>query len=63
MTYDDLVKALKRVDYLLKPKAIICNPKYSDTIEKEVGEKYKVIVSDLVEPDKVYVVDRKTLGL
>ena len=61
MTYDELVKALKRAEYLLKPNAIICNPQYADTIKKEFGEEYKVIVSDLVEPDKIYVVDRKRL--
>lgn len=61
MTYDELVKALKRADFLLRPNAIICNPQYADIIEKEFGEKYKVIVSDFVEPDKVYVVDRKIL--
>lgn len=59
MTYDELVRALKKTDLILRPNAIICNPQNADIIKKEFEKTHKIIVSDMVEPDKVYVVDRK----
>ena len=59
MTHNELVKALKRADRLLRPCAIICNPKVADIIKDNFDKTHKIIVTDLVDTNKVYIVDRK----
>ena len=63
MINEEFKKALEKVDLMLRPNAIICNPQHADIIEKEFGKRYKVIVCAAVEPDKVYLVDRKSIHL
>lgn len=59
MTYEELKRALIKADLILKPYAIICSPQNADIIKANFEKTHKIIVSELVEPDKVYVIDRK----
>ena len=54
-----LERAIKKVDLFRQPKAILCNPKHFEEINKEFGEDFKVIASEAVEADKCYLIDRK----
>ena len=59
MTYEELKRALIKADLILKPCAIICSSHYADIIKANFEKTHKIIVSELVEPDKVYVINRK----
>lgn len=56
-----LERAIEKVDVYKRPKAILCNPKYFEVIDKEFGEDFKVVASEAVEPDKCYLIDRKQI--
>lgn len=61
MTHEELLKTLYEADLIMRPFAILCSPQNAEMIKSHFEETYEIIVSDLVESDKVYVTDRKNL--
>ena len=61
MNNDELKTLLEKADLVIRPCAIVCSPKLADIIKENFEDKYKVFVSELVEPDKVYVMERKVI--
>lgn len=56
---DEIVEQIKQYDFKLRPYAILCHTMYKDLLEKEFGDKFKIIASPLNEIDTVYVIDRE----
>lgn len=56
---DEIVEQIKRYDFKFRPYAILCHTKYKDLLEKEFGDKFKIIASPLNEISTVYVIDRE----
>ncbi len=59
--FEELLKPLYEADLLMRPFAILCSPQNAEIIKFHFEETYEIIVSDLVESDKVYVTNRKNL--
>lgn len=58
-TAEALREAVARVDVMLRPYAVVCNPINADIIEKELGKQFKVLVTPACEEGKGYLIDRK----
>ncbi len=58
-TAEALREAVARVDVMLRPYAVVCNPINADIIEKELGKQFKVLATPACEEGKGYLVDRK----
>ena len=63
MDNNEFESALIKADRIIRPKAIICNPKNAEVIKANFEKTHKIIVSNIVDPDKVYVVDRKSFDI
>ena len=61
MKLDELLKTLYEADLIMRPFAILCSPQNAEIIKSHFEETYEIIVSDLVESDKVYVINRKEI--
>ncbi len=61
MSDDELKTLFEKADLIIRPCAIVCSPKLANIIKENFEDKYKVFVSELVEPDKVYVMERKVI--
>lgn len=63
MNINDIIKELNKIDkeLLLLERDIYVNPKNKDVIEKlDIDETiYNVIYTDLVEPNKIYIINNK----
>lgn len=59
----EIQKAIEKVDKLLRPYAIICNPKYQKEIKDNFENRFVVYASDFVPSEQVYVVDRKQFDI
>ena len=63
MNINDVLKELNKTDkeLLLLERDIYVNPKNKDVIEKlDIDETiYNVIYTDLVEPNKIYIINNK----
>ena len=63
MNINDIIKELNKIDkeLLLLERDIYVNPKNKDIIEKlDIDETiYNVIYTDLVEPNKIYIINNK----
>ena len=63
MNINDVIKELNKIDkeLLLLERDIYVNPKNKDVIEKlDIDETiYNVIYTDLVEPNKIYIINNK----
>ena len=63
MNINDVIKELNKIDkeLLLLERDIYVNPKNKDIIEKlDVDETmYNVIYTDLVEPNKIHIINNK----
>lgn len=55
----ELQKAIEKADKILRPYAIICNPKYQKKIKDNFEHRFIVYASDFVPSEQVYVVNRK----
>lgn len=63
-SYDELMDALKKADLLLRPRAIVLNPKDKDLILKSVPDiekNFKLIESEVIEEGTIYIVNRREL--
>lgn len=61
MSDNELKNLLEKADLIIRPCAIVCSPKLANIIKENFEDKYEVFVSELVEPDKVYVMERKAI--
>lgn len=62
-TAEELREAVARVDVMLRPYAVVCNPINVDVIENELGPKYKVLATPVCEKDMAYLIDRKQFDI
>ena len=62
-TAEALREAVARVDVMLRPYAVVCNPINSDVIEKEFGQQFKVLATPVCEKDMAYLIDRKQFDI
>lgn len=53
---------LKKADLLLRPYALFINPKDKELFN-EVEDKVKIYPTELIEPGKMYLIDRKELEM
>lgn len=58
-TLDEMLMAVNRVDKIIRPYAIACPPHYSDALEKELGEAYKIISTPTCPEDRCYLINRE----
>ena len=56
---DEIIESINRVDKILRAYAIICPPFMKDTLEKELGEKYKIIADPCCPATTCYLINRK----
>ena len=61
MNADELKNILEKADLIIRPCAIVCSPELADIIKENFEDKYKIYVSELVESDKVYIIERKAI--
>ena len=62
-TAEELREAVARVDVILRPYAVVCNPINADIIEKELGQQFKVLATPVCEEGMVYLIDRKQFDI
>lgn len=62
-TAEELREAVARVDVMLRPYAVVCNPINADIIEKEFGKQYKVLATPVCEEGMGYLIDRKQFDI
>ena len=63
-SYDELMNALKKADIVLRPRALVLNPKDKDLILKSVPDiekNYKLIESEIVQEGTIYIVNRRDI--
>ena len=58
-----LREAVARVDVMLRPYAVVCNPINADIIEKEFGQQFKVFATPACEEGMGYLIDRKQFDI
>lgn len=61
---EDIKRALKKVDLLERPYALIAPPKYKEILEENFKDSYEIIITELVEaiaPDQILIIDRKAI--
>ena len=56
---DEVIESINRVDKILRPYAVICPPFMKDTLEKELGEKYKIIADPCCPANSCYLINRE----
>lgn len=56
---DEIIESINRVDKILRAYAIICPPFMKDTLEKELGEKYKIIANPCCPATTCYLINRE----
>lgn len=56
---DEIVEQIKQYDFQIRPYALLCHTMHKELLEKEFGNRFKIIASPLNEIDTVYVLDRE----
>lgn len=56
---DEVIEKINRFDKILRPNAIICPPFMKDTLEKEFGEKYKIIANPCCPATTCYLINQE----
>lgn len=56
---DEIIENINKVDKILRAYAIICPPFMKDTLEKELGEKYKIIADPCCPATSCYLINRE----
>ena len=59
ITEDDIIKACEKMEKVIKPYAIFCNPKDEEEIREKLKDKFAIVAHPAVEQRKFYIVDRK----
>ena len=61
MDLNDIKAVIHKYDMEYRKKVIYCNPLYEEELRDNFGYCCKIISSDLIEPNKVYIMDRKDI--
>ena len=56
---DEIIESINRVDKILRAYAVVCPPFMKDTLEKELGEKYKIIANPYCPANYCYLINRE----
>lgn len=56
---EEIIEQIKQYDFKIRPYAILCNTIHKELLEKEFGDRFKIIASPLNEIETVYVIDRE----
>lgn len=64
MTSEEIKQALEKMDVLLRPFAIVCNPVDANLFKEalpDLDERMKLYTSSVIDPGQAYIINRSQL--
>ncbi len=54
----ELIEQIRKLDFEIKPYALVCNPVHEEILKKEFVNQYEILASPLVDRDQILAIDR-----
>ena len=59
MTIEDIKLQLEKLDRMLRPNIVMCNPDDEQLLSEGIGDIAKVVASELIPAGSAFVIDRE----